>query len=114
MEDCLFCKIANKEIESDIVFENRTVIVFKDISPVAPVHLVAIPKKHISSIMEIGKMDCFEIEDIMKTIVLVASDMGLEKNGFRVVTNTGPDAGQSVGHLHFHIMGERKFLWPPG
>ncbi len=114
MEDCLFCKIANKEIESDIIFENDTVMVFKDVSPVAPVHLLAIPKKHISSIMEIGEMECFEIEDIMKTIASVASDLGLEKNGFRVVTNTGPGAGQSVGHLHFHILGKRKFVWPPG
>ena len=114
MEDCLFCKIANKEIESDIVFENDRVMVFKDISPVAPVHLLVIPKKHISSIMEIDKMECSEIEEIMKTIVSIASDLGLEKNGFRVVTNIGPDGGQSVEHLHFHIMGKRKFAWPPG
>ena len=114
MEDCLFCKIANKEIESDIVYENDTVMVFKDISPAAPVHLLAIPKKHIDSIMEIGKMECFEIEDIMKAIVLVATHLGLEKNGFRVVTNTGTGAGQSVRHLHFHILGGKKFVGPAG
>ncbi|MES0342360.1 MAG: histidine triad nucleotide-binding protein [Candidatus Humimicrobiaceae bacterium] len=114
MKDCLFCKIANKEIESDIVFEDDKVLVFKDISPAAPVHLLVIPKKHISSIMEIDKMESPGIEGMMKTIVSTASDLGLEKNGFRVVTNIGDDGGQSVGHLHFHILGKRKFVWPPG
>ncbi len=114
LKDCLFCKIANKEIESDIVFENDKVMAFKDISPVAPVHLLVIPKKHISSIMEIDKMESLEIEGMMKTIVSIASEMGLEKKGFRIVTNTGDDGGQSVGHLHFHILGKRKFVWPPG
>ena len=114
MKDCLFCKIANKEIESDIVFEDDKVLVFKDISPAAPVHLLVIPKKHISSIMEIDNMESPGIEGMMKTIVSTASDLGLEKNGFRVVTNIGDDGGQSVGHLHFHILGKRKFVWPPG
>lgn len=114
MKDCLFCKIANKEIESDIVFEDDKVIVFKDISPVAPVHLLIIPKKHISSIMEIDKMNGQEIENMMKTIVSIASDLGLEKDGFRIVTNIGDGGGQSVDHLHFHILGKRKFVWPPG
>ena len=86
MKDCLFCKIANKEIESDIVFENDKVMVFKDISPAAPVHLLVIPKEHISSIMEIDNMESPGIEGMMKTIVSIASDLGLEKDGFRVVT----------------------------
>ena len=114
LKDCLFCKIANKEIESDIVFEDDKVMVFKDISPADKVQLYLQIIKHISLIMEIDKMEGPEIEGIMKTIVSVASDLGLEKNGFRVVTNTGDDGGQSVGHLHFHILGKRKFMWPPG
>ena len=114
MKDCLFCKIANKEIESDIVFEDDKVLAFKDISPAAPVHILVIPKIHIGSIMEIDKMEGPEIEGMVKTIVKVASDLGLEKNGFRIVTNIGDDGGQSVGHLHFHILGKRKFAWPPG
>lgn len=114
MKDCLFCKIANKEIESDIVFEDDKVMAFKDISPAAPVHLLVIPKKHISSIMEIDKMESPGIGGMMKTVVSIASELGLEKDGFRVVTNTGDYGGQSVGHLHFHILGKRKFVWPPG
>ena len=114
MKDCLFCKIANKEIDSDIYFEDRDLLVIKDISPVAPVHLLVIPRKHISSIMEIEKLEDGEISNIMKTIKRIAADLGLEKDGFRVVTNMGPDGGQSVDHLHFHLMGQRKFTWPPG
>ena len=114
MEDCLFCKIANREIESDIIYENEYVMVFKDINPAAPVHLLVIPKKHVSSIMEIDKFDGPEINEMMKAIKIMAKEIGLEEEGFRVVTNTGPGAGQSVGHLHFHILGQRKFTWPPG
>jgi histidine triad (HIT) family protein len=114
MEDCLFCKIVNREIDSDIVYENEHVLVFKDINPVAPVHLLIIPKKHVSSIMEIDKLKSSEIKEIMEVIKNIARDMSLDEEGFRVVTNIGPGAGQSVDHLHFHILGQRKFAWPPG
>lgn len=114
MKDCLFCKIVNREIDSDIVFEDHNVVVFKDISPVSPVHLLIIPRKHVSSIMEIDKLEDVEIKEIMETIKKVAGDFKLDEKGFRVVTNMGPDGGQSVDHLHFHIMGQRKFSWPPG
>ncbi len=113
MVDCLFCKIANKDIESKIVYETENVVVFKDVNPKAPVHLLAIPKFHISSIMEINKLDKNMLKELMEAIAKVAKGYGLEK-GFRVVTNTGRDAGQSVEHLHFHILGKRKFNWPPG
>lgn len=114
MKDCLFCKIINKEIDSEIVFENEYIIGIRDISPVAPVHLLVIPKKHVRSIMEIDNFDDLEIKEIMETIKSLADDLKLDKNGFRVVTNMGPDGGQSVEHLHFHLMGQRKFTWPPG
>ncbi len=114
MEDCLFCKIINKEIESSIVFESDNVLIFKDISPKAPVHLVAVPKKHVASILEIEKLDCEIIKELMEAMGRVALEMGLDEEGFRIVTNTGSGAGQSVKHLHFHIMGKRKFNWPPG
>lgn len=114
MADCLFCKILNKEIESDIVFESDNVLIFKDISPKAPVHLLAIPKKHISSILEIEKLDSGLLKELMEAISRIALEMQLDKEGFRVVTNTGSGAGQSVDHLHFHILGKRRFGWPPG
>ncbi|MBE3115442.1 MAG: histidine triad nucleotide-binding protein [Actinobacteria bacterium] len=114
MEDCLFCKILNKEIESNIVFESDNVLIIKDISPKAPVHLLALPKEHISSILEIDKLDSSLIKELMETISKVALKLGLDEEGFRVVINTGSGAGQSVNHLHFHILGKRKFNWPPG
>ena len=114
MEDCLFCKIINKEIDSNIVFESDNVLIIKDISPKAPVHLLALPKEHISSILEIDKLDSRLIKELMETISKVALKLGLDKEGFRVVINTGSGAGQSVNHLHFHILGKRKFNWPPG
>lgn len=114
MEDCLFCKVINKEIKSDIVFENDTVLIFKDISPQAPVHLLAVPKEHIESILEIEKLDCRILKELMEAISRIALEKGLDKDGFRVVINTGTGAGQSVNHLHFHILGKRKLTWPPG
>ena len=114
MEDCLFCKVINKEIKSDIVFENDTVLIFKDISPQAPVHLLAVPKEHIESILEIEKLDCRILKELMEAISRIALEKGLDKDGFRVVINTGSGAGQSVNHLHFHILGKRKLTWPPG
>jgi histidine triad (HIT) family protein len=114
LKDCLFCKIVNKEIDSDIYFEDTGLVVIKDISPVAPVHLLVIPKKHISSIMEIDRLEDSEISHIMITIKTIAAGLDLDKKGFRVVTNMGAGGGQSVDHLHFHLMGQRTFAWPPG
>ncbi len=114
MEDCLFCKIANKQINSEIVYENEDVLVFKDINPKAPVHLLAVPKKHVSSIIEIEKLSDKQVVELLKTIAKLAKELGLDRDGFRVVTNTGASAGQSVDHLHFHILGKRSFNWPPG
>ena len=114
MEDCIFCKIANKEINSNIIYENENILIFEDINPKAPVHLLAIPKQHVSSIMESEKLDCNVIKELMTAIAETAGKYGLDKNGFRVVTNTGRGAGQTVDHLHFHILGKRNFAWPPG
>ncbi|MBN1298094.1 MAG: histidine triad nucleotide-binding protein [Actinobacteria bacterium] len=114
MKDCLFCKIINKEIKSDIIYENENVVVFKDINPQAPVHLLLVPKQHISSIVQIDKLACDQICELVKSISKIAKELGLDSSGFRVVTNTGTSAGQSVDHLHFHIMGKRDFKWPPG
>jgi len=112
--DCIFCKIANKEIKSTFIYEDEEIVIFKDVNPVAPVHLLAIPKKHISSIMEIGELEDSISARILKIISKVAKDMNIDEDGFRIVSNTGDGAGQSVKHLHFHILGGRKFNWPPG
>jgi len=109
MENCLFCKIVNKQINSEIIYENDDVLVFKDINPKAPVHLLVIPKKHVSSIIDIEELSEKQVNEMLKAIAKIAKDMGLNKDGFRVVTNTGASAGQSVDHLHFHILGKRSF-----
>ncbi|MDD5622229.1 MAG: histidine triad nucleotide-binding protein [Actinomycetota bacterium] len=114
MEDCLFCKIINKEIKSDIVFENDSVLIFKDISPQAPVHLLAVPKEHIDSILEVEKLDSGLLKELIDAVSRIALENELDKDGFRIVINTGIGAGQSVNHLHFHILGKRKLSWPPG
>jgi len=112
--DCIFCKIAQKEIKSDIVFEDEEIMIFKDVNPVAPIHMLVIPKKHIESIMEINEFEDKLIAKILKIIPEIAKKMDMDKDGFRIVTNIGEGAGQSVKHLHFHILGGRKFNWPPG
>lgn len=112
--DCIFCKIANKEMDSNIVFEDEDFVVFKDINPVADVHLLIIPKMHIESLMEIDKLDASKVKNMFNIINKMAEDFGISTEGFRVVTNIGEFACQSVKHLHFHIIGGRKFGWPPG
>ena len=105
MEDCIFCKIANKEIPATIVYENDMVIAFEDAHPVAPVHMLVVPKKHISSMMELKEEDMEYITEIHKAIQEVARIKGVDKTGFRVITNYGEDGGQTVMHLHYHIIG---------
>jgi histidine triad (HIT) family protein len=112
--DCIFCRIANKEINCTFIYEDEDTLVFEDANPVAPVHLLAIPKKHVSSILEIGKLEGSISIRILKIISKIAKDMNIDESGFRIVLNTGSGAGQSVPHLHFHILGGRKFSWPPG
>lgn len=114
MNDCLLCKIAKKEIAREIVFENDSVIVFNYTNPQAPVHLLLFPKKHIRSIMEVEELSSEEIAELLKAILKVAKIFGLDKSGFRVVTNCGTSAGQVTMHFHFHILGKRNFSWPPG
>ncbi len=114
MKDCVFCKIINKEIASEIVYEDNYTIIFKDLNPKAPVHLLAVPKKHIDSVMDIKNLSAEEFLAIFKAIADTAKELNLDADGFRIVTNTGLAAGQSVNHLHFHVLGKRIFSWPPG
>lgn len=111
MSDCIFCKIANHEISATIVAENEYVIAFEDLSPVAPVHVLVVPKIHISNFMELNDENIDYVKEIHKMIQEVVKIKGVDKTGFRVMTNCGEDGGQTVMHLHYHIIGG-KHLGP--
>ncbi len=113
MEDCLFCKIINGDIPSTKIFENEYVYAFADIAPQAPFHAVIVPKEHIKSADEITADNSHLIAKIFEAVAIIARDNNLE-NGYRVVNNCGEDGGQTVGHLHFHLLARRYLQWPPG
>ena len=106
--DCIFCKIINKEIHTDIVYENDFVIAFNDIHPVAPVHVLIMPKQHIANANEITLENSSVLNNIFLAIKEIAKITGVEDTGYRVITNCGSDAGQIVHHLHFHILGGKS------
>lgn len=106
--DCLFCKIAAKEIPSHKVYEDENVYAFKDIHPVAPVHIIVIPKIHIESVNEINSTNSKAVQKIFEVIPKIAKIAMVDKNGYRVITNIGENGGQTVKHLHFHIIGGKK------
>lgn len=108
MNDCIFCKIVNKEIPSNIVYEDEEILAFRDINPVAPVHILVIPKKHIESLLALSKEDEILIGKIYTVINKIAKQEKIDDKGFRVVVNCGEDGGQEVKHLHFHIIGGKK------
>ena len=108
MNDCIFCKIINKEIPSSIVYEDDEILAFKDINPVAPVHILVIPKKHIASLIDLNKEDELIIGKIYTAINKIAEQEGIDSKGFRVIVNCGEDGGQEVKHLHFHVLGGKK------
>ncbi|NLM35825.1 MAG: histidine triad nucleotide-binding protein [Clostridiales bacterium] len=114
MADCIFCKIIKGEIPSEKVYENENVIAFKDINPAAPVHILIIPRKHISSINDIEEMDSNIIGEIFLAAKEIARQLGIAEDGYRVVSNCGEKAGQTVMHLHYHLIGGRSLTWPPG
>ena len=111
--DCLFCKIINGDIPSAKVYEDDTVFSFRDIEPQAPVHILIIPKQHISSAAEINAENSSVVAHIFEVAAKIAEAEGLN-NGYRIVNNCGESAGQTVKHLHFHLMGGRAFTWPAG
>ncbi len=112
--DCIFCKIAGHEIPAGVVYEDDDVIAFKDINPQAPIHLLIVPKKHVASIMEINAGNEDVISKIVKAAQNLARQNNIDSKGFRLVVNTGNDGGQTVNHLHFHLLGGRFMTWPPG
>lgn len=112
-QDCIFCKIAAGEIPSNVVFENERIIAFRDLNPAAPVHILVIPKEHVESLAHVEDRHQAILGEIMTVIRQVAADENLDE-GFRVVANTSTHGGQTVPHLHFHLLGGRSLGWPPG
>ena len=114
MDECLFCKIAAGEIPSNQIAENEHAVAFHDINPAAPVHLLVIPRVHVQSIADLAGEHREAVAGVMELVRDAAQAAGLLPGGYRVVSNTGADAGQMVPHLHFHVLGGRKLAWPPG
>jgi histidine triad (HIT) family protein len=115
MGDCLFCRIVAGQIPAKVVRRNADAVAFQDINPQAPVHVLVIPTTHVAAVRAASGADGEAV--LARSLAFaaeVATELGLDKGGYRIVTNTGPDAGQSVDHLHFHVLGGRKLGWPPG
>lgn len=111
---CIFCKIVHKEIPSKIIYEDDKVLAFHDIAPQAPVHILVIPKKHYSTLLDMEEDDMELIGHIFKVIKKITKQTGVNDRGFRVVMNCNHEAGQTVYHIHFHILAGRQMHWPPG
>ena len=111
---CLFCNIIARTTPAQIVFENDHVLAFQDIRPVAPVHVLVVPKKHLDGIHEAKSTDAEALAELVLAARGIADKLGLGTSGYRLVINQGPNAGQSVAHLHLHILGGRPLSWPPG
>ncbi|MES9843399.1 MAG: histidine triad nucleotide-binding protein [Candidatus Sedimenticola sp. PURPLELP] len=114
MEECLFCKMASGEIVPEVVFEDEEVLAFRDINPQAPVHVVIIPKRHIATLNDIGRVDAGLIGKLYLAATDVARQEGIAGTGYRTVFNCNRDGGQEVFHLHLHLIGGRQMKWPPG
>ncbi|MCX5783167.1 MAG: histidine triad nucleotide-binding protein [Elusimicrobia bacterium] len=112
MPDCIFCKIAEKEVNARIIYEDEGVAAFLDLNPQAPEHVLIIPKKHISCLCECGEKDVLLLGQIQLAAAKIAKERGLDS--FRLVANCGKDAGQTVPHVHYHLLGGRRMNWPPG
>ncbi len=112
--DCIFCAIMNREIPGDIVYEDEKVLAFRDIMKQAPEHVLIIPKRHIESLLEAKEEDAALLGHMLLTAKKLAKELGIAETGFRAVFNTGSDGGQSVMHLHLHLLGGRSLGWPPG
>ncbi len=111
--DCIFCKIVSKDIPAEILYENESVLVFKDLNPVAPIHFLAITKEHISCTNDINSKNKHLIGEIFEVISLICKKKDIPTE-YRIVNNCGAKAGQTVPHIHFHILGGRELSWPPG
>ena len=113
-QDCLFCNIAAGEIPTDYVYEDESCVAFNDISPQAPTHVLIIPRKHVASMDDTSDEDKAMLGHLMLTAASIARDHGFAEDGYRTVINTNKDGGQTVFHLHVHLLGGRQFIFPPG
>ncbi len=111
---CIFCEIAAGKIPAQVIVDTETVLAFRDVSPQAPVHVLVVPKKHVENVLDLERTDPDLIIQLLNAFKTVVQIENIESSGFRIVTNTGDDGGQSVNHLHFHILGGRHMTWPPG
>jgi histidine triad (HIT) family protein len=114
MSDCIFCRIAAGEVPSKIAWQDEEIVAFHDVDPRAPVHVLIIPRKHIASVNELDDADAPTIGRMYVKARDLARDLGVAETGYRLVMNTGPEAGQSVWHIHLHLLGGRRMTWPPG
>ena len=112
--DCLFCKIIGREIPGSIVYEDDHVIAFNDIKPQAPTHVLVVPKRHIESLNELQPGDDQIVGELIRRAAAIAKERGVSAGGFRTVCNTNRDGGQTVFHIHVHLLGGRRMQWPPG
>jgi histidine triad (HIT) family protein len=114
MLDCIFCQIVHHQIDSTIVYENDDIVAFEDIDPQAPIHILIVPKRHISTLLELKDHDIHILQQLFAVAQHVVAIKDIEHSGFRLVFNCNPDGGQTIYHLHAHILGGRKMDWPPG
>lgn len=115
MDDCIFCRIVSGEIPANIVKRSDDAVAFRDLDPRAPTHVLVIPSKHVAAVRDAtGAGGERLLGTLLAFAASVASELGLDAGGYRIVTNTGSDAGQSVDHLHLHVLGGRRLTWPPG
>lgn len=112
MTDCLFCKMATGDIKPDVVYEDDTVLAFRDISPQAPVHVLIIPKRHITTLNDLDDTEL--AGQLLRTAAIIAKQEGISEQGYRTVFNCNQHGGQTVHHLHLHVLGGRQLAWPPG
>jgi histidine triad (HIT) family protein len=114
MTDCLFCKIARREIPATLVYEDERVAAFQDLDPQAPTHILLIPKRHIATLNDLSTEDDQLVGELVRRAGAIAAERGLSAGGYRTVFNTNRDAGQTVFHIHLHLLGGRAMTWPPG
>lgn len=114
MSDCLFCRLIKGEVKSKVIYEDDEVFAFEDINPQAPIHILIVPRKHISGLTQLEEEDKELVGKVHWAAKKIAEDRSVFRSGFRMVINSGPDAGETVKHLHLHLLGGRKLSWPPG